>query len=108
MDPRPLVWLSAFKTANLAAELQVSMGPRPHLWICAIETACLPQELLVSIRPRPHLCIFANRAASHTSPNGPQTSPVVFAYKLASLAPEYQVYMGPSHYLWFLRAKRRH
>ena len=32
---------SAFKTATLAPELQVSMGPSPHLWFCAFITAPL-------------------------------------------------------------------
>ena len=44
MGPSPHVWFCAFKTANLAPELQVSMGARPRLWICERKTACLVPE----------------------------------------------------------------
>ena len=38
------LWLCAFKTANLAPELQVSMCPRPRLWICECKIAFLAPE----------------------------------------------------------------
>ena len=55
MGRSPHLLLCAFKTANLAPELQVSICPRPHLCICACKTAYLPPAILVSIGPSPHL-----------------------------------------------------
>ena len=44
MGPRPHLWVFAFKTETLAAELQVSMDPRLRLLICECKTACLDPE----------------------------------------------------------------
>ena len=44
MGPSPHLWFCAFKTGNLARELQVSVGLRPSLWICACKTASLAPE----------------------------------------------------------------
>ena len=77
----------AFKTAPLAAELQVSMGPSPHLWFYAFTTATLWPELIVSMGPRPHLSFWACKTKWLTS--------------------ELPVSMGPSLHLWILHAKQR-
>ena len=55
MGPSPPLWFSAFKSANLAPEFQVSMGPRPRLWICAYKTGSLAPESQVYMGPSPHL-----------------------------------------------------
>ena len=44
MGPSPHLWFYAFKTANLAPELQFSMGSRPRLWVCEWKTAFLEPE----------------------------------------------------------------
>ena len=44
MGPRHHLWLFAFKTAPLAAELQVSMGPSPHLWFLLAKHRLLDQN----------------------------------------------------------------
>ena len=49
-------------------------------------------------------CAFSTRIASLYCS---QTSPVVFAFKTVTLAPELQVSIGPSPNLWFLDAKQR-
>ena len=41
MGHRPHLRFFAFKTATLAADLQVPMGPSPHLRFCAFITATL-------------------------------------------------------------------
>ena len=40
-DPDLACGFFAFKTGNLAPEIQVSMRPSPHLWFCAFTTALL-------------------------------------------------------------------
>ena len=44
MGPRPQLWFCAFKIANFAPKLQVSMGPRPQLWIGECKTEYLVPE----------------------------------------------------------------
>ena len=86
MGPRPHLWFFAFKTAPLAAELQVSMGPSSHLWFYTFTTATLWPELIVSMGRRPHLSLWARKTTWLTS--------------------ELLVSMGPSLHLWILHAKQ--
>ena len=92
----------ACKAATFGSELQLSMCTRLRLLICECKTACLDAECI---------CCFCMQNSDFrtriTSLYGSQTSPMFFAFKTATLAPELQVSMGPSPHLWFLHAKLR-
>ena len=129
---RPL-WVCAFKRATLGPELHVSMGPRHHLWLCACKTGCLASEVLVSMGFSPHLSFLDDKLWILDQNNKSLWAPALIcgfcmqnsdfwtrvqvsmgtrphlsfcAYKTARFAPEWQVYMGPSHYLWVFHAKQ--
>ena len=122
MGPRPHLRFSAFKTATLAPELQVSIGPSTHLWflyakqrlwdqICKFywsQTSpvvlCM-QNTVISTRisslqgcqTSPLVLCVKNSVLSNriTSPHGTQPSSVVFACKTATFGSELQFSMGP-------------
>ena len=122
----------AGKTTTFGSELQVSMGPRLRLLICECKTTCLDPEWCFvpaficgfahskeRLEHQTHkslwipalICGFCMQKSDFrpriTNPYGSKTSPVVFAFKTATSAPELQVSMGPSPHLWFLQAKLR-
>ena len=76
----------AFKTATLAAELQVSMVPSHHLWFCAKNS-----DFIIGI----------------ISVYGSQHSFVAFECKTATLGPEIQVSIGFRPHRCFLHSKER-
>ena len=83
-QPKSVVF--AFKTATLAAELQVSMGPSPHLWFLHAKQRLLDQNF----KSRWFPAIICG-----------------FVQKTATLSLELLVSMGPSPPLWFLHATQR-
>ena len=134
MVPRPHLSFCACKTSWLASEILVSIGPRPHLTFCAFKLTWLASELLNSMGSSPHLwllhakqrllnqnykslldpaliCVFCmqnnNFRTWITSLYGSQTSPMVFSFKTATLAPESLVSIVPTPHLLLLYEKQR-
>ena len=100
----------ACKRATFGSELQVSMGPSPHLWILHLKQPLLDKNYK-SLWVPAITCGFCMQNSDFrttiTSLYGSQTSPMFFAFKTKTLAPELQVSIGPSSHLRFMPAKQR-
>ena len=97
------------QTACIASELLVSRGLSLHMWFSHAKQRLLDQNNK-SLWVADITCRFVHEnsviSTWITCLYGSQPSAVVFACKTATLAPEWQVDMGPRPYLSFCACKR--